>query len=116
MTWSGEGVNGSGEVEMSGFTDKDLAASAKGTLHFDWSKGSVASVSQTGLNQAGLPPALARFDRWTADAAIADGALTLKQNQIQRGAHKLAVEGSATFGDPPAVRITSSSDVRAARR
>ena len=46
---------------------------------------------------------LAKFDRWTADAEIADGAITLKQNQVQHGAHKAAVEGAAIFGDPPRV-------------
>ena len=39
-----------------------------------------------------VPPALARFDRWTADAEIANGALTLKENQVKRGAHTQPVQ------------------------
>jgi hypothetical protein len=36
MTWSGDGLNGTGKVELSGFTDRELAGSATGTLHLDW--------------------------------------------------------------------------------
>jgi hypothetical protein len=111
MNWSGGALEGTGEVAMSGFTDTDLAASAKGSLHFDWPKGSVAS-----LNDTLPPPALARFDRWVADAAIADGAMTLRQNQVQHAGRKFAVEGSVSFGDPPAVKFSSSPEVRAAQR
>jgi hypothetical protein len=57
---------------------------------------------------------LAKFDRWTADAEIADGAITLKQNQVQRGARKLALEGAVTFGDPPQVTFGPQQDTRAA--
>jgi AsmA family len=111
MNWSGGVLNGTGDLELVGFTDKDLAGSAKGSLHFEWPHGSISAAPD--LDR---PPSLARFDRWTADAVIADGAITLKQNQVQRGAKKLSVEASATFGDPPGVTFGASQVVRAAKQ
>ena len=109
MNWSGNPIGGAGEVELVGFTDVDLAASAKGSLHFDWKRGAVA-----GSGDLEIPPLLTKFDRWTADAEIANGAITLKQNQVQRGARKLAAEGAATFGDPPQVTFGLRQDARVA--
>ena len=109
MNWSGNPIEGTGEVELAGFADRDLAASAKGSIHFDWRHGSV-----TATGDVETPPALVRFDRWTADAEVGNGAITLKQNQLQHGARKLAVDGSATFGDPPQVTFGEPQDTRAA--
>jgi len=110
--WSGGLFEADGKMELSGFTDKDLAASAKGTLHFDWRHGVVAA----GEDLAGtVPAALARFDRWTADAAIANGAITLRQNQAQQGSRKQAVEGTLTFADPPKVTFTAAKEAQAQR-
>jgi hypothetical protein len=111
MTWTGEGVNGTGHIELSGFTDQDLASSAKGTLHFDWRSGAI-----TDAGDAGLPPVLSRFDRWTADAEIAKGAITVTQNQVQRGARKVPVEASAIFGDPPRVSFGAVQNASTAKR
>ena len=111
MTWSGSWLDGTGELELSGFTDKDLATSAKGTLHFDWRKGSVTSVADLEP-----PPALAKFDRWTADAEIANGAITLKQNQVFHGPRKQSVSGSAAFGNPPTITFTPAPESSTALR
>ena len=111
MTCTGEGVDGDGQIELSGFTDQDLASSAKGSLHFDWRRGAISAAGDTEP-----PAALVRFDRWTADAEIANGAVTLKENQVQRGARKASVEASAVFGEPPRVSFGGAEDVRAARR
>jgi hypothetical protein len=92
LHWSGGTFDANGKVDLSGFTAKDLAASAKGTVHFDWQHGSIGGAT---------PAQAARFDRWTADAEIANGAATLKQNQMAQGTHKRAVEGAVTFGTPP---------------
>jgi hypothetical protein len=110
MNWSGNPIAGSGEIELVGFTDHDLAASAKGSLHFDWRHGSVGEEQDTDT-----PPILSHFDRWTADAQIADGAITLKQNQVQRGKSKVAIDASATFGDPPRVSFGQQQNARAGR-
>jgi hypothetical protein len=110
MTWAGEGMDGDGQIELSGFTDQDLASSARGSLHFDWRRGGI-----TDAGDAELPSALTRFDRWTADAEIANGAITITENQVQRGARKGSVEASAVFGDPPHVSFGTVQDIRAAR-
>jgi hypothetical protein len=97
LRFSGGTFNANGKIELTGFSAADLSTSAKGALHFDWQHGSVAAASGY------VPPALARFDRWTADAEIADGALTLKENQVKRGAHTTPVQAVVTLADPPKV-------------
>ncbi len=39
LHWSGGSMEANGKIELSGFTEKDLTASAKGALHFDWQHG-----------------------------------------------------------------------------
>jgi len=109
MNCSGNPIKGTGEVELAGFTDRDLADSARGTLHFDWRRGAIGAG-----HTAEAPPVLARFDRWTADAEIANGAVTLKKNEVQRGVRKQSVQGSVTFGDSPNVTFGLPEDTRAA--
>ena len=104
--WSGRSFDADGKIELSGFTDKDLASSAKGTMHFDWERGLMKPASGPAGSGA-IPEELARFDRWTADADVAKGAITLKKNQVQQGARKGSVEGSLTFGTPPKVSFVT---------
>jgi len=96
MRCAGGAVEGDAKVNLSGYADKDLAASAKGTLHFEWRHGAFHGP-------AGLPAALAHFDRWIADADIANGAVTLTKNQVESGARKSPVQATVTWGDPPKV-------------
>ena len=105
--FSGRAFDANGKIELAGYAGADLAASAKGVLHFDWQHGTVAS----GL----VPPALAYFDRWTGDAEIANGALTLKENQVKRGAHTTGVEATVTFADPPKVAFPALKQTPAKR-
>jgi AsmA-like C-terminal region len=111
MGWSGGALDGAGEVELLGYTDKDLTDSANGTLHFEWRHGSVASG-----DDPEPPPALSRFDLWTADAAIADGAITLKQNQVKRGAKKSTVRASVALGDPARITFGPPKEPESANR
>jgi hypothetical protein len=97
LRFSGGTFNANGKIELTGYTAADLTASAKGALHFDWLHGTVTAA--TGV----VPQSLARFDRWTADAEIANGALTLKENQVKRGAHTTPVQATVTLADPPKV-------------
>jgi hypothetical protein len=87
---TGSSFDGNGKLTLTGFTRGDLAASAKGALHFDWRRGGVATAG----------PALARFDSWTADAAINNGSLTLGQNQLRRGGKTASAELSVPFDTP----------------
>jgi hypothetical protein len=100
---SGGLFGGNGKIELSGFTGDDLAASAKGALHFEWHQGAIAATSAS----APIPPALARFDRWTADAEIANGALTLTENQVKRGIRSVPIQAAITLADPPKVDFTA---------
>ena len=106
QSWSGGQLNANGKIEVSGYSDKDLASSAKGTVHFEWRHGAWTPGGETGSDEsANVPAVLVRFDSWTADAVIRDGAITLGENQVQQGGHARTVEGRLTFGNPPRVRF-----------
>jgi hypothetical protein len=109
--WRGGEMSVDGKVELSGFAVEDLASSAHGTLHLDWRHGSVASEGEAGA----VPAALAHFDRWTADAEIANGAITLKDNIVKQGARKVAVDGALAFGDPAKLTLDSPKVTQAKR-
>ena len=104
-------LQGSGKIQLSGYTGKDLASSAKGSLHFEWLHGAVIRNPK-----APSPPALARFDRWSADAVIANGELSLQPNQVQHGTRKATVEGTVTFGDPAKVAFPAPNRAQTAKR
>jgi hypothetical protein len=112
LSWSGRTMNADGKIDLAGFTDKDLAASVKGTLHFDWQRGAMSGAD----GSVDLPAALGRFDRWTGDADIAGGSVTLKDNQVQQGSHKKAVEAKLTLGTPPKIAFGSPNEVAGKRR
>ena len=92
QNWRGGTFDASSKVELSGYTGSDLANSAKGTLHFEWRRGAATG--------AGSPPALNRFDRWTADADIANGKVTFGQNELVQGSNKQAVAASVVLAEP----------------
>jgi hypothetical protein len=93
---TGSAFNGNGKIALSGFTGDDLAASATGSLAFEWQRGTVAVG-------AGLPPALARFDRWSGNAEIANGAWTLGENQVKRGDRVAEIQASVKLAMPPRI-------------
>lgn len=101
--WKGGELNADGKVELFGFTTEDLASSAHGALHLDWKHGSVAAEGEAGA----VPAELARFDRWTADAEIANGTITLKDNAARLGGRKGTVEGTLAFGDPATLTLAA---------
>jgi hypothetical protein len=107
LRWTGGALSGNGNLELSGYTDADLASSAKGDLHFECGQGSISNakpaVAGGAIKSEPIPAALARFDRWSGDAAVANGALQLGQNQVSAGARKHSVEASVAFGDPPRI-------------
>jgi hypothetical protein len=68
------------------------------------------------LTVEAVPAALARFDRWSADAEIANGKITIKENQAKQGSRKRAIEAAITFGDPPVVTFAAPKETVAKRR
>jgi hypothetical protein len=114
--WSGGELDTDGKVELSGFTDKDLTASAKGTLHFAWRHGVMSGPAAVGhVAAAAMRFEGWAFERWTGDTEIANGAITLKQNQMRVGMRKRELEGSVTLGDPPKVRFAAAKETQAKR-
>jgi hypothetical protein len=109
--WSGGALDGNGKVQLAGFSGKDLAASAKGTLHFEWQHGAVAGGSGAGA----APRVLGRFDRWSADGDIANGAVTFKDSRVKRGSDSVPVQASVTLADPPRAAFAAPKPVQAKR-
>ena len=110
MRWSGGTIDGTGQVQLSGYSEEDLTASAKGTLHFNWEHGVIGT--STGVS---APNALAHFDRWTGDGKIGNGVLRLEQNQVQHGTKKSEVQASVSFGSPAKVDFPAARESRAAK-
>lgn len=98
---AGGPVDVSGKFSLAGFTQKDLSASTTGTLHVDWRRGAMQSRLGANAKKAALPAPLAHFDRWTADAAIANSTVVFGENQIVQGSRKATVKASIDFGEPP---------------
>lgn len=101
MKWSGGAIAGSGTLELSGFADVDLGKSAKGTLHFDWPRGSATGEA--------APSALAHFDEATGEAQIADGVMTLKPLQVRHGKRTTSVEATLQFGTPAKITFAAAA-------
>jgi hypothetical protein len=102
---TGKGLDGDGSIQLAGYTKNELAASAKGSLHFEWKKGAITGR----LTSSGdaVPPVLTRFDTWSGDAEIANHAVTLGENQAQLGKRSGNVAATITFGEPPKVSFGS---------
>jgi hypothetical protein len=108
---SGGAVEGNGKIELTGFTGDDLASSAKGALHFEWKRGTVAAASGSGP----IPPALARFDLWSGDAEIANGTVTLTGNKLKRGAHSEQIQAIVTLAEKPKIAFPAAKTAAAKR-
>jgi len=98
--WTGGPVSGSGDVQLSGRGAADLAATATGTLHFDWRRG------------AGLAAA-ASFDEWSGTAAIGGGKVELGENSLRLKRKSLALVGAIPFGGPVRLAVAPSTQAAA---
>jgi AsmA family/AsmA-like C-terminal region len=99
-------VAAKGKIELTGFSDRDLAASAKGELHVDWRHGAIDS-SDSDLE---VPKELARFDDLAADASVAGNAATIRQGRIVLGGRTTNLDATVTFANPPQVSFGASSE------
>ncbi len=89
QNWRGGTFDANGKIELAGYTVSDLAGTAKGSLHFEWSRGVASSSTDLG-----------HFDRWTGNAEIANGKVTIGQNEVARGSRKHAVAASVALSRP----------------
>jgi len=109
--WKGGELKIGGNVDLSGFTGNDLATTAHGKIHFEWKHGSVAGEEEAGA----VPSVLAHFDRWTGDAEVANGAITLIDNSVKLGSRKGVVEGKLAFGNPATLTLAAPKVTQAKR-
>jgi hypothetical protein len=84
--WGSGAANFSAQLRMSGFDTQELASSAKGTLHWNWTKGSLPAETP-----------LVHFDQWSADAAIADSTITITHSLLARGQEAVPLSGTISF-------------------
>jgi hypothetical protein len=113
LRWAGTPLNGNGKIELSGYNASDLATSARGTLHFECRRGAIGNQPSESSKAGLVPAALGHFDRWSADAAIAGGGVTLDQSLLTAGGRKQSVQAAVTFGDPPVVSFATPKLVAA---
>jgi hypothetical protein len=116
LRWAGTPLDGNGKIELAGYTGEDIAASAHGALHFECRRGAIGDKPSESAKAEPVPAALGRFDRWTGDAAIANGGLTLDQSVVLTGARKQSVQATVTFGDPPVVSFVAPKQLAAKTR
>lgn len=95
-------IDARGHVELSGFTDQDLASSATGDVHFEWRRGTLQAADD---QNAETPKSLKRFDHWIGDAKIGDNQAAISASEVAQGARKSTVDASITFTDPPAIEF-----------
>lgn len=80
-------VSATTHLELSGYAADDLAQSAQGTFHWDWTGGAATLVSASSTH----------FDHWSADGTIRNEQLTLDQSQLVKGPQRQTVTGSISF-------------------
>jgi AsmA family/AsmA-like C-terminal region len=92
--WGTGLANLSAQLRMSGFDAQELARSATGTLHWNWTKGGLAAEAP--LPVAGQP--ILHFDQWSVDAAIADSTIKITHSLLARGQEAIPLSGTISFG------------------
>lgn len=90
-------------IATSGYSGEELARSAQGTFHWDWTQGTLGEA----------PAALTHFDHWSASGSMKDAALVLDQSQVMRGATKEDVSGTISFDRKLNLTIGSSNTTEA---
>jgi hypothetical protein len=84
--WGSGAANFSAQLDLSGFNAQELAGSAKGTMHWNWTRGSLAAEAP-----------LLHFDQWSADAAIADNTITITHSLLAHGQEAIPLSGTISF-------------------
>jgi hypothetical protein len=103
--WSGGTVSGSGKIQLSGLTAKDLASSASGEVRFDWPHGSLSTSPNA--SQA-TPSQEIRFEDWSGTVAIQGGKAQFGENALVAQKHRASLEGEIPFGGPVRLMIPAS--------
>jgi hypothetical protein len=94
--WTGGPISGSGSIQLSGLTAKDLQTSAVGNLRFDWLHG---VLSRTTASPDG-PAHEDKFDDWNGTVSIQGGKAQLGKNEQTLGKHSSSMVGTIPLGGP----------------
>jgi hypothetical protein len=105
--WGSGTADFSAHLKMSGFTARELAASATGTVHWNWMKGSLGL--QNTLTVAAQP--LFRFDSWSGDARLADSVIRIDHSLLERGAEGIPISGTISLDRAIDLKSESASHV-----
>ncbi len=97
-------VSGGTHIDLTGYSAGDLAASARGSFHWDWTQGTWPNTAS----------ALAHFDRWTVEGTIKDGQLVIGTSQVAHGPSKQSVSGTISFSGK--TNLTSTEQEQTASR
>jgi uncharacterized protein involved in outer membrane biogenesis len=89
-------VSATTHLELSGYSADNLARSAQGTFHWDWTEGTTAFI----------PVSLTHFDHWSADGSIKNRQLIFTQSQIVGGSLKQIVSGTISFDRTPNLTLS----------
>jgi AsmA family len=131
MRWRGGPFDAEGRVKLAGLTERELAASAKGTVQFDWRQGVVSALpaaggrgrdpGKTGRESAAergetVPAVLSRFSRFGGDAEIGEGKATLRGAEAVEGRRRRPVNAEVIFGEPPTVKFAAPKEMAGERR
>jgi hypothetical protein len=113
-------LNIEGKIQLTGYSGRDLASSATGTVHFAWRDGSVGNQGKAaGAGAQKTNPAFAaldRFDHWSGDGEIAGGKIAFKASEAARGADKRTVDATVVFGTPAKMNFATDEKAPAGKK
>ena len=91
--WGSGVANLSAQVQMAGYDAEDLARTASGALHWDWTRGGLATEDPLPVEAQ----AFGHFDQWSGDAAIADQTIKITHSLMAREDEALPLSGTISF-------------------
>ena len=112
--WIGSPLSGTAIVNVSGADGQALAASAKGSIDFDWPHGAISTIAPVGAITAITPPIsnpavqlLTHFDRWNGTLEIDNGEARLGKNEVVSGPRHTVSAASIRLTSPPKFAVTA---------
>ena len=90
-------MSGSGRIEVSRLTEKELAASAAGEIHFDWLRGTIPAGAKNAPEVG--------FDDWSGVVSVQGGNVKLGENVLRAGQRSSSVAGTIPLGGPASLTV-----------
>ena len=100
-------LSGSGSVQLSGLSPKELAASTIGDFKFNWPHGALP-LTQNVTEHAKEEPV--HFDLWTGAVTLKDGKAQLGENVMLQGKRSTPVSGSFPLSGPVKLSLNHPAD------